>query len=213
MTKILYPSQYKYLKKFIREEDTLILEIERFAKQRNIPILSPDSALFLEQLVLAINPKKVLEIGTAIGYSTIRIARCLGKRGIIHTIEKSGDNVRLAEDFVRRSGYDDKILIFYGKAEEVIPDLNKKYDLIFLDSDKEDYKTLFELSLSILKQRGIIFIDNLLWHGFAASKNVPIDYKNSTKAIREFNKYFISKPNICATILPVGDGIGLGIKI
>jgi len=213
MSKILFPSQQKYLQKFYREEDSLILEMEKFASENKIPILYPDSALFLEQLVLLTRPKRVLEIGTAIAYSSIRMARQLRKKGIIHTIEKSKDNIKLADEFIRRSGYDDTIKILAGDALEILPTLNKKYDLIFLDADKEDYHKLFEYSMIILKKGGIIFIDNLLWHGYAASKQVPKEYKSSTKLIREFNKFFMSQTNLKTSILPIGDGIGLGIKI
>ena len=213
MSKILFRSQQKYLQKFYREEDSLILEMEKFASENKIPILYPDSALFLEQLVLLTRPKRVLEIGTAIAYSSIRMARQLRKKGIIHTIEKSKDNIKLADEFIRRSGYDDTIKILAGDALEILPTLNKKYDLIFLDADKEDYHKLFEYSMIILKKGGIIFIDNLLWHGYAASKQVPKEYKSSTKLIREFNKFFMSQTNLKTSILPIGDGIGLGIKI
>lgn len=213
MTKILYPVQQRYLQNFIKEEDSLILEMEKFAKETNIPILLPVSASFLEFMIKVMNPSRVLEIGTAIAYSTIRIARCLRKKGVVHTIEKSENNIKLAVDFVKRSGYDDKITIISGDAIEVIPALNKKYDFIFLDADKEDYKKLFELSTVLLKKGGIIFVDNLLWHGYAASKEIPKEYQNSTKLIREFNKIFMSRSDLKTTILPVGDGIGLGIKL
>lgn len=213
MSKILFPSQTKYLQKFIKEDDSLILEMEKFASEKKIPILYPESALFLEQIVLLVRPKRVLEIGTAIAYSSIRMARQLRKRGIIHTIEKSKDNIKLASEFIKRSGYDDAIKILAGDALEILPTLNKKYDLIFLDADKEDYHKLFEHSIILLKKGGIIFIDNLLWHGYTASKKIPKEYKTSTKLIREFNKFFMSQSNLKTSILPIGDGIGLGIKI
>ena len=213
MSKILYPSQKKYLQKFNREEDSLLLEMEELASKKKIPILYPESALFLEQLILLTRPKRVLEIGTAIAYSSIRMARQLRKKGIIHTIEKSDDNIKLAAEFVKRSGYDDKIKIIKGDALNLLPSMSKKYDLIFLDADKEDYKRLFEYSVILLKKGGIIFIDNLLWHGYTASKEVPKEFKTSTKLIREFNKLFTSQANLKTSILPIGDGIGLGIKI
>jgi caffeoyl-CoA O-methyltransferase len=213
MSKILFPSQTKYLQKFIREDDALILEMEKFAGEKKIPILYSESAFFLEQIVLLTKPKRILEIGTAIAYSSIRIARNLKKKGIVHTIEKSKDNIKLASEYIRRSGYEDKIKILEGDALNIIPTLNKKYDLIFLDADKEDYKRLFEYSIILLKKGGIIFIDNLLWHGYAASKEIPKEYKNSAKLIREFNNYFVSQANLKTSILPIGDGIGLGIKI
>jgi len=141
------------------------------------------------------------------------MARHLRKKGFIHTIEKSEDNIKLAIEFVKRSGYDDKIKIIAGDGLNLLPTMNKKYDLIFLDADKEDYKRLFEYSIILLKKDGIIFIDNLLWHGYAASKEIPKEYKTSTKLIREFNKLFTSQANLKTSILPIGDGIGLGIKI
>jgi predicted O-methyltransferase YrrM len=135
------------------------------------------------------------------------------KKGIVYTLEKSEDNINLATEFVKRSGFEDKIKIISGDGLNVLPTLDKKYDFIFLDADKEDYKRLFEYCMILLKKGGIIFIDNLLWHGYAGSKEVPKDYKNSTKLIREFNKLFTSQANLRTSILPIGDGIGLGIKL
>jgi len=213
MNRSLFPSQKNYLQKFNKEEDSLVLEMEKFAAEHKIPILYPEAALFLEQLILLTRPKRVLEIGTAIAYSSIRMARQLRKKGIIQTIEKSEDNIKLAAEYVKRSGYDDKIEIIKGDAIDLLPAMNKKYDLIFLDADKEDYKRLFEYCIILLKKGGIIFIDNLLWHGYAASKEVPKEYKTSTKLIREFNKLFTSQANLKTSVLPIGDGIGLGIRI
>lgn len=213
MDKILYPSQKKYIEKVNRNTEAIISEMEQYAAENRIPILYPESINFLEQLVVIIKPKRVLEIGTAIAYSTIRIAKNLKKKSSIHTIEKSEDNIRLAESFIEKSGYGDKIKIIKGDAAEILPALKKKYDLIFLDADKEDYKQLFEQSLSLLKKGGIIFIDNLLWHGHTAASSVPAEYKLSTKLIRDFNKLFTAQVNLKTSILPIGDGIGLGIKI
>ena len=212
MAEILFPAQEQYLLKFKKEEDPLILEMEEYAKEHNIPILSWQAAGFMEQLIHISNPKRVLEIGTAIAYSTIRIARNLKKKSVIHTIEKSEDNAEKARENIQKSGLEEKINLFVGDALNVIPQLKKKYDFIFLDADKEDYKRLFDYSLVLLKKGGIVFIDNLLWHGYAASKSVPQNYKTSTKFIRDFNNVFTSQENLKTAILPVGDGIGLGIK-
>ena len=212
MSKIFYPSQEKYISSFRKEQDDLINEMETFAKEHNVPILSWQSAEFIEQLVLITNPKRVLEIGTAIAYTTIRIARNLKKKSIIHTLELSEDNIETAKEYIEQSGDGDKIKLIEGDALSVMPRLKKKYDLIFLDSDKEDYKRLFDYSMVLLKRGGVIVIDNLLWQGYAAASKVPSKYKESTKHIREFNKLFIEQPNLRTTILPIGDGIGLGVK-
>lgn len=212
MSGILYPAQIKYLQQFNKEEDSLILEMENYAKEHKVPILSREAAQFLEQVVILLNPRRVLEIGTAIGYSTIRVARRLKKKSEIHTIEMSEDNAALAKENIEKSGMEDKIDLKFGNALTIMPQLQKKYDLIFLDADKEDYKRLFDYSMILLKRDGVIFIDNLLWHGFAATTKVPKEYKTSTKHIREFNRVFMNQPTLESTILPIGDGIGLGIK-
>ncbi len=213
MDNILYTSQKKYLEKFLRNDDPLITEMEIFANKNKIPILKKDSAKFLEVITLIQKPKFVLELGTAIAYSSIRIARNLGKKSLVYTIEKSKDNIALAKENIKKSKLENKIKLIFGNAVEVMPKLDQKFDLIFLDADKLDYKKLFDLSLPLLRKRGVIFVDNLLWHGFAASSNVPKQQKTSTKIIREFNEMFTSQQNLKTTILPIGDGIGLGIKI
>ena len=213
MSNILKPEQEDYLSKFIMQEDPLLTEMEDFAHKNNVPILSKDSAEMLELLIRLVNPKRVLELGTAIAYSSIRIAKNLRKKGIVYTIEKSKDNAKLAKKNIAKSGLEEKINLIVGNALDEMPKFDKKFDFIFLDADKTDYKKLFEYSLVLLKKGGVIFVDNLLWHGFAAAAKVPENQINSTQIIREFNQFFISCPGLKTTILSVGDGIGLGIKI
>lgn len=213
MNSILYPEQKSYLNKFLTGDDQLLKDMEVYAEKFNIPILNKDSALFLEQLILIKKPMLVLELGTAIAYSSIRIARCLSGKALLHSIEKSKDNITVAKRNVTKAGLHNKIKIFEGEAVDILPSLRRKYDFIFLDADKKDYNSLFEFSFKMLKENGLIFIDNLLWHGYAASENVPPDYKNSTQIIRNFNKLFSEYPGLKTSILPIGDGIGLGIKL
>ena len=213
MPDIIHAEQIEYLKKLRLPVDPLILEMEEFAEVRKIPILDWKSAEFLEQLILMRRPKKVLEIGTAIGYSSIRIVKRLRKNASLDTIEKSKPNIKLAKGFIKRAKLGSVINLIEGDALEIMPHLNKQYNFIFLDADKQDYEKLFLLSLIILKKGGVIFVDNLLWHGYAAAMAVPAEYQNSTKIIREFNKIFLSSSSLKSTVLPIGDGIGIGIKI
>lgn len=205
-------NQLRYLDSFRKVENELILEMESFAMENQIPILDRHAAAFLELQIKITKPKRVLEIGTAIGYSSIRIARNLSNKAVLHTIEKSEDNIKLAEENISKSGLAEKIVLYKGDALELMPALSGKYDFIFLDADKEDYKRLFDYSLMLLKKKGILFVDNLLWHGYAAASRVPKNFKNSTKMIREFNSVFMSQQNLKATILTIGDGIGLAVK-
>ena len=213
MSKIILSTQFEYISSFRKNIDSLIEEMEAYALEHNVPILSWQSAEFLEQLILIKEPKRVLELGTAIAYSSIRIARNLKGKSVVHTIEKSADNIVLAKEFIVKSGLINKIKVLEGDAINVMPQLKKKYDLIFLDVDKEDYKRLFDYSLVLLRKGGIMVVDNLLWHVYAASTRVPSQYKESTKHIREFNSLFMNQPNLKTSIIPIGDGLGVGVKI
>ena len=213
MKNILYSSQQKYINSFRNEEDELTLEMEEYARKKSVPILCWDSANFLEQLIVMHKPKRVLEIGCAIAYSTIKIAKNLKKNGTVDTIEVSKENIKKAKEFIEKSSVKSKINIIEGDALEEMPNLSNKYDFIYLDADKEDYEKLFYFSIMLLKKNGIILVDNLLWHGYAAASKVPPKYRNSTKYIREFNKLFLSHPTLKSTLLPIGDGLGLGIKV
>jgi predicted O-methyltransferase YrrM len=212
MTQILFPAQKKYLESFRKKGDELILEMEQYAVEHKVPILDWHSADLIEKLILINKPDRVLEIGTAIAYTTIRIAKCLHKGSVIHSIEKSEDNIKIALENIEKSGVSKKIKLLQGDALSVMPQLNKKYDFIFLDADKEDYKRLFDYSMILLRKGGVIVVDNLLWHGYAASNRVPINYSKSTKHIKDFNRLFILQQNLDSMIIPIGDGIGLGIK-
>ena len=212
MSNIIYDKQISYLLSLRNSVDPLLKEMEEFAEVNRIPILDWNAAELLEHMIAVLRPKRVLEIGTAIAYSTIRISRVLRKKASIDTIEKSLDNIALANEFINRSGLESKINLIQGDALDIMPGLQKKYDLIFLDADKQDYEKLFYYSLVLLKKGGLIFIDNLLWHGYAASSKVPSNYKTSAGQIKEFNKLFMNQSSLRTTILPVGDGVGLGIK-
>ena len=213
MSKILYERQQVYLSSLRNPPDSLLKEMEEFALEKKIPILDWNSAEFLEELILIHRPKRVLEIGTAIAYSSIRIARHLRKKAVLDTIEKSKNNITLATEFIKRAKLSSSINILEGDALEIMPSLEKKYDLIFLDADKQDYEKLFYYSLMLLKKHGILFVDNLLWHGYPAARTVPASFSKSTKIIREFNKLFINQSSLKTTIRPIGDGIGLGVKV
>lgn len=212
MNAIYFPAQAKYIESFRKEGDELFNEMELYALKNKVPILSWHAAELMEQLILMKNPRRVLEIGTAIGYTTIRIARYLGKKSEIHSIEMSADNINVAKENIEKSGLTKRIKLLEGNAINIMPQLQKKYDFIFLDADKEDYKRLFDYSMILLKRGGVIVVDNLLWHGYTASSKVPPNYRTSTKLIREFNHIFSKQENLITTILPVGDGLGVGVK-
>lgn len=211
MGNIIYQNQLDYLSSLRREPDELIFRMEQYAAEKKIPILDWKAAELLEQMILTKRPRRVLEIGTAIAYSSIRMGLKLKKKGSIDTIEKSKNNVKLAQGFIREAKLNN-INIIEGDALQIMPALDKKYDFIFLDADKQDYERLFFYALILLKKNGVLFIDNLLWHGYAAVNKPPKDYERSAQMIKEFNKLFVYQDTLDVTIVPVGDGIGIGIK-
>jgi predicted O-methyltransferase YrrM len=213
MSRILYPEQYEYLNKTIAKKDQFIVELEKFAHDNRIPILDQQSAEFLDLLLQISKPKSFLEIGTAIGYSTIRVSKMLSNDAKIHTIELSKNNIRIAKSNFEKAGLCERINIFEGNAIEIMQKLDSKYDFIFLDADKEDYSKLFKLAIKLLDVGSVILVDNLLWKGYTVSKTVPDEYKKSTELIRKFNAEFLGSPFLKSSILPIGDGLGIGIKL
>lgn len=204
----------EYLLKNRKKVTELEAEMESFAKENKIPILDYKSAELLEFLIELKKPFNVLELGTAIAYSSIKIAKKLPPEGILDTIEKSKDNIPLATNFIKKSNLQSKINLIFGEAVEVLQSINKKYDFIFLDADKQDYEKLLNIALPLLNKDGIIFVDNLLWKGYVASNfnDIPPNYRSSTQQVLHFNSLFLNIANLDAKIYPIGDGIGIGIK-
>ncbi|MDP4115844.1 MAG: O-methyltransferase [Bacteroidota bacterium] len=212
MPDIIYQNQLDYLNKFANNNDPLLDEMEKYAMDNLVPILEKQAAFFLEQLIIIKNPSRVLEIGMAIGYSSIRIAKILPDSSEFFTIDKSKPNIAKAKSYFERAGVSKKINILEGDAIDILPSYNK-FDFIFLDADKEDYLKLFEISANLLNDNGIIFVDNLLWHGYTAAEVIPDKVVNSTNYIREFNEMFMGLKQFKTTILPIGDGIGIAVKL
>jgi predicted O-methyltransferase YrrM len=211
MTGILLPEQYKYLID-IHPKDNSFAEIKNFALLNKIPIVNDITMRFIEQLLIIKNPKTVLEIGTAIGYSALKIAKIISDKSSVVTIEKSTDNIIHAKNNFEKFDCGKKIKLLEGEAKEILKKIKTQFDFIFLDADKHDYPTLFPDLLNLLASGGIIVIDNLLWKGRVADINQ--DKKSvSTDLLRKFNSIFMQEKRMISTILSVGDGIGLGIKI
>ncbi len=204
-------SVLEYLESLRNEQDDLLNWIESFARENKIPILNWKAAELLEQIILIKKPKYVLEVGTAVAYSTIRMARLLDDGCVIDTIELSKHNLPIAKANIEKAKMGERINLIEGDAKKIIPSLGKTYDLIFLDADKKDYLDYYELLLPKLAVEGILFIDNLLWKGDinnqSENKNKP-----SVEIIKKLNEKISNDTRVKTTILPIGDGIGISIK-
>lgn len=210
---IIKREQAEYLENLQPQNTGLLAEMESYAAAHRVPIADREVALFLEITVRAINARRVLECGMAIGYSVIHLARGMADDGLVITIDPSDEMIKAAEGFLSRAGLRERAQIEKGYALEVIPRLNETFDLIFLDAVKEEYREYLDLALPKLRAGGVVICDNLLWGGQVAGELSSHDQKSSTEALRAFNQYFVNHPQLRAEVLPVGDGLGYGVKI
>jgi caffeoyl-CoA O-methyltransferase len=210
---ILHREQAEYLDNLLPASDGLLAEMEAYAAEHRVPIADREVALFLEITARAIKARRVLECGMAIGYSVIHLARGMPSDGVVITIDPSDEMIRAAEGYLTRAGLRERVRIEKGYALEVIPRINETFDLIFLDAVKEEYRGYLDLAVPKLRSGGVVICDNLLWGGQVAGEIRSPDQKASTEALREFNRYFISHPQLRAEVLPVGDGLGYAVKI
>lgn len=210
---IIQRDQAEYLDALIPQTDPLLREMEQYGGQHNVPSADREVALFVEITARAINAKRALEIGMAIGYTTTHLARAIGENGLVVTIDPSDEMIKAAEGYLTRAGLRDRVRIERGRALDVIPLLNDTFDLIFIDALKEEYADYLRLSLPRLRSGGVVIVDNLLWGGQVAGEIRSPDQESSTKALREFNRYFVNHPKLLAEILSVGDGLGYAVKI
>jgi len=210
---IIQRDQAEYLEQLIPQTDPLLREMEEYGGQHNVPSADREVALFVEITARAINAKRCLEIGMAIGYTSTHLARAVGEDGLVVTIDPSDEMISAAEGYLSRAGLRDRVRIERGKALEVIPQLQDTFDLLFIDAVKEEYSDYLRLALPKLRVGGVVIVDNLLWGGQVAGEISSADQESSTVALREFNKFFVNHPRLRAEVLPVGDGLGYAVKL
>ncbi len=210
---ILQREQAEYLDKLVPESTGLLAEMESYAAEHRVPIADREVAVFLEITARAIGARRVLECGMAIGYSVIHLARGMSDDGLVVTIDPSDEMIKAATGYLTRARVRDRVQIEKGYALEVIPRLEETFDLVFIDAVKEEYRGYLDLALPKLREGGVVICDNLLWGGQVAGEIDSPDQKSSTEALREFNRYFVNHPQLQAEVLPVGDGLGYGVKL
>lgn len=210
---IIQRDQAEYLDQLIPQTDPLLREMEEYGGEHDVPSADREVALFVEITARAINAKRALEIGMAIGYTTTHLARAVGDDGLVVTIDPSDEMIKAAESYLMRAGVRERVRIERGKALDVIPQLKDTFDLLFIDALKEEYADYLKLSLPRLRKGGVVIVDNLLWGGQVAGEIRSPDQESSTNALREFNKYFVNHPKLRAEVLAVGDGLGYAVKL
>jgi len=203
-----------YAKDHSCSETKLLSELRRETELKCInPImLSGEYQGRLLSLISKIKqPKKILEIGTFTGYATLCLAEGLETSGKIYTIDKNEELIKIQNKYFLKSKYYKNIIQYTGDALEIIPKINSKFDLIFLDADKENYNKYLEIIIPKLNKKGILISDNVLWHGKVLSDKNNQD--KVTKRIDTFNKNLVENKNFQTFMLPIRDGLSISIKL
>ena len=186
-----------------------IEEIKKKALEDHIPIIMDDTLEVVGKILEKIKPKKILEIGTAVGYSAIRFSEYLNENGYIDTIERDEERVKEAKQNIKDLGLDEKIHIFEGDALEILPTLAGPYDVVFIDAAKGKYPIFLSEALRMLANNGIIIADNILYKGYVMSDYNKHKQRTAVRNLREYIKEVSENPNLETEILEVGDGLAI----
>ena len=187
-------------------------KIKKEALENHIPIIMDDTLEVIEEELKEFKPKRILEIGTAIGYSAICFSEFLNEGGIIDTIERELDRVQEAKKNIERAEVQDRINIIEGDAVEILPTLQEKYDVVFIDASKGKYPFFLKESLRMLNQKGIIFADNVLYKGYVLSDYNKHKQRTAVRNLREFLRLLQNDDTLDTKIMEVGDGLAIAKK-
>ena len=183
--------------------------IKEKALDNHIPIIMDDTLEVIDKYLKELRPNKILEIGTAVGYSAMCFSEYLQDGGRIDTIERDEERIKEAKINIKNVGVADKIKIYEGDAVEILPTLNEKYDMIFIDAAKGKYPFFLKESIRMLNENGIIFADNILYKGYVLSDYNKHKQRTAVRNLREYIKEVTENPNLETEILEVGDGLAI----
>jgi predicted O-methyltransferase YrrM len=203
----------RYLHELRPERSAVMREMEELAEREHVPIVHWETGRFLATLVCALDPALVLEVGTAIGYSTLHMAEALG-RGRIVTIERDPNRVVQASRFLERAGFAERVEIIQADALRAIEQLDGPFDLIFLDATKTEYPKYLELAEPKAAERAVLLVDNLMMSGDVAltdDSQARWSAENLATA-RAFNSELVASDRWLGTVLPIGDGVGFAAR-
>lgn len=205
---ITVPGVEDYLYSLLPPRDEVIAEMEAEATRDDVPIVGPAVARMLYQLAIISGAKRIFELGSAIGYSTIWWARAVGEQGRVVYTDGDSRKAEKARHYFERAGVSKQITVHVGDALELLSEEKEPYDIIFNDIDKEDYPRVVRLALPRLKSGGLFITDNVLWSGKVSKPNPDAE----TKAILEFNRMIYASKDLFTTILPIRDGVSVCVK-
>lgn len=209
MKKIIVMNQ-KVKQKMNQKEINII---KKKALEDKVPIIMDDTLEVIAKILSENKPNKILEIGTAVGYSAICFSEYLQDNGRIDTIERDTERVKEARENIKKAEVEEKINIYEGDAVEILPTLNEEYDVVFIDAAKGKYPFFLNQALRMLKPGGIIFADNVLYKGYVMSDYNKHKQRTAVRNLREYIAEITNNDNLETEILEVGDGLAISKNI
>jgi predicted O-methyltransferase YrrM len=203
-----------YLRALSGERSDVMAEMEALAERDGIPIVHWETGRLLAVLVAALQPARVLEVGTAIGYSTLHMAQALSNDGVIVTLERDPERIAQARGFWERASVADRIELVEGDALQTLPALEGTYDLAFIDATKQEYGDYLGMIEPKLKSNALVAVDNVLMSGEVALGEDADTYwsKENLRSARELNAKLMESERWLTSVLPVGDGVALAVR-
>ncbi len=205
----------EYLKQLLPASNTWRKSMEEEADENHVPIMDQVSMQFVSQIIRLIEPKHILEIGTAIGYSALRMLEAY-PTATITTIERDEKRYNRAKERIAEQGKTDRIHLIHGDALDVLTSLQTTghiFDVAFIDAAKGHYQTFFEKTNPMIRPGGTVISDNVLFRGFVASEEeVDKRYRSLVKKLRVYNEWLMNHESYDSSVIPIGDGIALSIK-
>ena len=186
-----------------------LIKIKQKALDEHIPIIMDDTLDVVAEILKKERPNRILEIGTAVGYSAICFSEYLGQEGRIDTIERDSDRVKEARDNIKKAEVEDKICIYEGDAVEILPTLNDEYDVIFIDAAKGKYPFFLSEAIRLSHIGSIIIADNILYKGYVMSDYNKHKQRTAVNNLREYIAEINNNQNLESKILEIGDGLAL----
>jgi len=210
MIRITEKKTEEYIYSLLPRRDAVMRAMERYAARHDVPIVGPACGRLLYQLARLIQARRVFELGSAIGYSTLWLARAVGPEGTVYYTDNNPDNARRAEASFRRAGVVERVRILVGDALRKFESTEGEFDLIFNDVSKPQYPEVFRLALPRLRRGGLLIADNVLRDGRAARPAPKQD--TATRGIQKFNWLVYGSKELFTTIVPLRDGFAVCLK-
>lgn len=203
-----------FINSFNSDYDDVVTAIRKEAEDRGVPIIRREAGEFIKLLLMIKKPKRILEIGTAVGFSAIFMSRFLVDGGHITTIENYAPRIAAAKENIKTAGAGDMITLLEGDAKDILNELSGRYDMIFMDAAKGQYGSFFEKSVKLLEKDGILLCDNVLQDGDVLESRYAVTRRNRTihSRMRDYLYDIKHHPELETAILNIGDGMSLSIR-